>query len=105
MNILTGREHSIAELRQKLRRKWLKKSAQEAEQQEQMQELIETVLGQLLNDKLLDESRFTKSFIRFRIAKGSGPVKIRHELMERGIPADLTDEYLDDSYDFWQEHI
>ena len=60
---------------------------------------------QEIDDRLLDESRFTECFIRSRINKGSGPVKIRHELMNRGISRELTDDYLDNSYEFWQEHI
>ncbi len=104
MNILAGREHSIDELRQKLRRKFSKFDAFSNENS-QLQSSIEKILQQLLADKLLDESRFTECFIRSRINKGSGPVKIRHELMNRGISSELTDELLDNSYEFWQQHI
>ncbi len=104
MNILAGREHSIDELRQKLRRKFSKFDTFSNEKS-QLQSSIEKILQQLLADKLLDESRFTECFIRSRINKGSGPVKIRHELMNRGISSELTDDYLDNSYEFWQQHI
>ncbi|MCU7799735.1 MAG: recombination regulator RecX [gamma proteobacterium symbiont of Lucinoma myriamae] len=63
------------------------------------------MLGQLIEDNLLNEGRFTESFIRSRINRGSGPVKIRHELMQRGISSELTNDYLGDSYNFWQPHI
>jgi len=110
MNILVGREHSIDELRQKLKRKFKKRDAvcddsSASVASERLELLIETVLEQLIDDKLLDEARFTEGFIRSRINKGSGPVKIRHELMKRGISSELTDDYLDNSYEFWQEHI
>ena len=110
MNILVGREHSIDELRQKLKRKLKKPDAlsdnsDASVESERLELLIETVLEQLIDDRLLDESRFTECFIRSRINKGSGPVKIRHELMNRGISRELTDDYLDNSYEFWQEHI
>ena len=100
MNILAGREHSIVELRKKLKKKFSKD-----DDIAHVDELIEIVLQQLLNDNLLNEARFTECFIRSRINKGSGPVKIRHELMERGISSELTNDYLDDSYDFWQQYI
>ncbi len=100
MNILAGREHSIIELRQKLKKKFSKN-----DDIVHLDELIEIVLQQLLDDNLLNEARFTECFIRSRINKGSGPVRIRHELMERGISSELTNDYLDDSYDFWQQHI
>ncbi|MCK5648400.1 MAG: regulatory protein RecX [Gammaproteobacteria bacterium] len=110
MNILVGREHSIDELRQKLKRKLKKRHAlgddsDASVESKRLELLIETVLEQLIDDRLLDESRFTECFIRSRINKGSGPVKIRHELMNRGISSELTDDYLDNSYEFWQAHI
>ncbi len=100
MNILAGREHSIVELRQKLKKKFSKN-----DDIVHLDELIEIVLQQLLDDNLLNEARFTECFIRSRINKGSGPVRIRHELMQRGISSELTNDYLDDSYDFWQQYI
>jgi len=100
MNILAGREHSIVELQQKLKKKFSKN-----DDIAHLDELIEIVLQQLLDDNLLNEARFTECFIRSRINKGSGPVRIRHELMERGISSELTNDYLDDSYGFWLQHI
>lgn len=100
MNILAAREHSIVELRRKLDNKFSK-----YDDFDSLDEFIEIVLEQLLDDNLLNEARFTECFIRSRINKGSGPVKIRHELMERGISSELSSDYLDDSYDFWQQHI
>ena len=112
MNILSIREHSIAELRTKLKRKLkrkleLKKSASEQQLivDENSAELIENVLQQLIADNLLNEVRFTESFIRYRISKGSGPIKIRHELNERGISSELINDSLDSSYEFWHEYI
>ncbi len=100
MNILAAREHSIVELRRKLDKKFSK-----YDDFDSLDEFIEIVLEQLLDDNLLNEARFTECFIRSRINKGSGPVKIRHELMERGISSELSSDYLDDSYEFWQQHI
>lgn len=113
MNILALREHSIAELRKKLKRKIERKyklsenSDVSAEPciEEQAEQWIETILQQLIADNLLNESRFTESFVRFRISKGSGPVKICHELNERGISSELINDALDSSYEFWQKHI
>lgn len=116
MNILAVREHSIAELTNKLKRKFsAKKSAlvvmddvsmDEKVQADELKEAqIEAVVQQLLEDNLLNESRFTESFIRSRITKGSGPVKIRHELLARKISNELIAEHLEMSYDFWHEHI
>ncbi len=119
MNILAVREHSIAELRKKLKLKFSSKKnvirdeKVQAQDQELNNELnnelkaaqIEAVLQQLLDDNLLNESRFAESFIRSRITRGSGPVKIRHELLERKISNELIAEHLEMSYDFWHEHL
>lgn len=104
MNILAGREHSATELRHKLRRKLERKQVESGEPN-RLDELIDTVVEQLINDRLVDEKRFTESFIRSRTARGSGPVKIHHELQQRGISGEIIEQYLDDSYEFWQEHI
>lgn len=112
MNILAGREHSWLELKSKLQRKFRQKQEKSAQQGEfeendcaEIDTTIDIVLEQLLQDKLLDDQRFTESFVRSRISRGNGPLKIRHELVERGIPSEIIDDYLDDSYEFWQETI
>jgi len=93
MNILAGREHSIAELKTKLSKK------------EFSAELLEIIVEELINDDLLNEERFTESFIRSRIQKGQGPLKIHHELRLRCITDELIDEYLDSSFQFWRPYI
>lgn len=93
MNILAGREHSISELKAKLLKK------------EVSVERLEIILEELISDGFLNEQRFTENFIRTRIEKGQGPLKIRHELRMRGIANDLIDEHLDESFQFWQAHI
>ncbi|OQW93942.1 MAG: hypothetical protein BWK79_08475 [Beggiatoa sp. IS2] len=71
--LLGHREHSVFELRQKLVRYPFESS------------LIELVLAQLQADNLLNEERFIESFMRARIAKGHGPLRIQQELRQRGI--------------------
>ena len=108
MNILSIREHSIAELRTKLKRKLERKQSSPDKHcifDENADELIENILQQLISDNLLYEVRFTESFIRYRINKGSGQIKIRHELNERGINNELINDSLDSSYDFWHKYI
>ena len=47
--------------------------------------IVEHVLEDLIRDRLLEEDRFVESFIRGRVRKGQGPVRIRGELAQRGI--------------------
>jgi len=71
--LLSRREHSVKELREKLKRK----GAEE--------EIIEQVIERLLEEDWLNEGRFAESFTRSRVAKGLGPYRIRRELQERGV--------------------
>lgn len=78
MNFLAMREHSVLELKNKLKNKF----------PDRFQE-IEQLLEELLAENLLNEERFTEVFIRSRMNKGYGPVKISYELALKGIPNDI----------------
>ena len=79
MNLLARREHSRLELQGKLQKRGF--PAVE----------IATSLDKLMEDGLLDEVRFVEAFTRLRVRQGSGTIKIRHELRQRGI----TDEMIE----------
>jgi len=48
--------------------------------------IVETVVERLAAERLQDESRFTEHFVTRQAGRGVGPVRIRVELRERGIP-------------------
>jgi len=73
LKLLAQREHSRRELQQKLLAKGYAAEA------------IATALDQLQADKLLDETRFTEAYIRSRMNKGYGWLRIQQELQQRGI--------------------
>ncbi|MBQ0718757.1 MAG: regulatory protein RecX [Gammaproteobacteria bacterium] len=77
MNILARREHSRKEVSDKLQQKFAPDS-----------ELLNTVLDKLVADDLLSDQRFSEAFVRWRVGKGQGPVRIRAALRERGVDAD-----------------
>jgi regulatory protein len=107
MNILAMREHSQYELKAKLKDKFNRKlvACEDLITLEELNEFIDLTLEQLVADKLLDDHRYTESFIHSRMIKGQGPVKIRYELKQRGITENLIDECLDESPDVWQDVI
>ncbi len=74
MNILARREHSRKEVRDKLQKKF-----------DPITELLDAVLDKLVADDLLCEVRFSEAFVRWRVGKGQGSVRIRMELRERGV--------------------
>lgn len=87
MDLLARREHSRLELERKLDTRGFG------------QPLIAATLDQLEADGLLSATRFARSFVASRYARGQGPVRIRRDLAERGI--EQAGEWLDaDEYDW-----
>ena len=83
LNFLARREHASLELRRKLLSKGF--DAQ----------LIDQVLTQLQESKILSDERFLESFVRSRINKGQGPLRIQQELQQRGLAGEPIAEKLD----------
>ncbi|MEJ2060989.1 MAG: regulatory protein RecX [Gammaproteobacteria bacterium] len=82
MDLLARREHSRAELRQKLLQRDF--DAQE----------VEDALDGLEADRLLDDARFAESYVHYRRGRGFGPLRIRQELQQRGVGSELIGAYL-----------
>lgn len=73
MRLLARREHSHRELTHKL----VKRGWPAAD--------VESVIDELAEENLQSDDRFAESFVRQRVGKAYGPVRIRAELAERGI--------------------
>ena len=76
LDILARREHSVAELREKL------------QSREFPADEIEQTLGALIADGLLSEARFIDSFLASYTRRGHGPLWLRAELERRGIASE-----------------
>lgn len=87
--MLARREHSQTELFRKL----LKKTFLDAD--------IHPVLHVLAQEGLLSDARFTENFIHYQRNRGYGPLRIRANLLERGINKDLIEHHLDISDNAW----
>lgn len=73
MDLLARREHSRRELRQKLQKRF------------QDSDLIDEQLDRLAEENLQSDSRYAESFLRQRINRGHGPLRIRQEMRQKGI--------------------
>ena len=91
LNLLSRREHSEYELRQKLKLRDL------------LPEAIDEAIVRLIADSLLSDQRFTESYVRHRMNAGVGPLKIRFELRKKGVGDELSDDYLDLDDERWDE--
>lgn len=83
MDLLARREHSAQEMRAKLH-------AREFDHDD-----VELAIESLIDEGLLSDARFAEAFVASRIRKGQGPVRIRGELQQRGVTADLIETNLE----------
>lgn len=89
MNLLARREHAETELCRKLRTKKFSESD------------IRLAVDQLIQEGLLSNTRFIENYIHFRCNKGYGPMRIRAELIARGIAEELIEQNLNIADNAW----
>jgi regulatory protein len=93
MDLLARREHGRAELARKLR------------QRGAAGEMIDAELERLAEEGLLSDQRFLECFIRSRANAGYGPLRIRDELGQRGLPRSAVERALADSGIDWADNL
>ncbi len=64
--------------------------------------LVQTVLDELEQERLLKNDRFAESFVRQHISRGKGPVRIKQELEQKGISAEVIRDALKMEAVDWQ---
>lgn len=89
IRLLARREHSSLELRRKL------------ESRGHAAEMVEGVVAEVVANGFQSDARFAESFVRSRLARGQGMLKIRAGLRDRGIDANLVAATLDLDDDEW----
>lgn len=92
LQLLTRREHSLLELRQKL------------SQQHIDADVIETCLSRLIEENYQSDQRFAEMLCRTRISQRHGRQKIRYELKQKGINDTLAKTTLNEHEDVWVEN-
>lgn len=93
INLLARRERSQLELKRKLIARGFSKG------------VIDNVLTVLSKENLQNDERFVESYIRMRMNRGYGPLRILAELRKRGIAADVAGELLDTNDSVWFEQV
>jgi regulatory protein len=89
--LLGRREYSVFELDRRIRQKWPQATA--------VDELLET----LVEENLLSDERYAESFVRFRLQRFQGPLKIKAALRTKGISDALISRELDAHSEEWHE--
>lgn len=93
VRLLSRREHSALEIRDKL----LKRDFEESE--------IEQAITELQQGGWLSDERFAEAYIRMRQIKGFGPIRIAIELNERGVKEGIVDHFMYADNDSWQQTL
>jgi regulatory protein len=93
MDLLARREHGRVELTRKLAKRGAPL------------ELIDTALERLAQEGLLSEARYLESFVGYRARAGYGPLRIREELIQRGLPRADIEQALGDCGIDWREQL
>ena len=82
LDIISRREHSQKELSDKLITKF------------NIPELVDSVIHGLLEKNLLNDYRYSESYVVARKRKGFGPKKIGYELVSRGVNENIASEVI-----------
>jgi regulatory protein len=93
MDMLSRREHSVEELRRKLTAKGFD------------DDVVTNVVDDLEARNLVSDERFVETFVRSRINRGQGPVRIAQDLQERGVDDLLIEQSIHYDNDYWSESI
>jgi regulatory protein len=87
--LLAGRDFGRAELARRLERRGYPEG------------VVAAVVERLVAERLLSETRFVEQFIRQHAGRGHGPVRIRAELRDRGVPEDEIEAGLEAAGEDW----
>jgi regulatory protein len=90
VRLLARREHSARELQAKLTARGIA-----------LQAALEAV-ADLGREGLQSDARFAETYVRSRVERGYGPVRIGAELGERGVGDELIREHLDEAGYDWR---
>jgi regulatory protein len=90
INLLSRREYSRHELFQKL------------EPRSKDESQVQQLLDKLVEAGYQSDQRFAESFLRSRINRGLGHMRIARELNDKGIDADLIEEVMSSDTDWFQ---
>lgn len=91
INLLSRREYSLHELFQKL------------EPRSQNKSQIPTIFDNLVEAGYQSDERFAESFLRSRISRGLGRMRIERELGDKGIDCYLIEQVFNTDFDWFEQ--
>ena len=92
LDLVSRREHSRHELRQKLNKRFPETSP-----------IIDEALDKLVLNNILDDERFVEMYLNARARKGFGPKKIEMELYSKKVDSMLISNAIE-AYESWTDN-
>ena len=68
-------------------------------------ELLNQEIDRLSNEGLQSDERFSEAYIRSKTQAGYGPIKIKMELAQKGIPNSFSDKKFSELKIKWEDEI
>lgn len=108
MDLLARREHGAAELITKLQKRFAKARRRRGEEGEEspdpsvLEALIQDQVAKLTLGGLQSDLRLAESFLRSRVNRGQGPIKIRMELRQKGVADSIVESVMSEAEVDWQ---
>jgi len=93
MDLLARREHGISELSRKLVVKQFDP------------QLVDEAIEGLVRDNLVSDERFCESMINSRLNRGHGPIKVRYELRNKGVPEHVVEKIMEQLSPDWYQSL
>jgi regulatory protein len=66
---------------------------------------VQSVLARLRDEGLQSDARYAETWVHHRIERGYGPLRIRQELREAGVDAELAGECIEQADVDWTEQL
>ena len=89
--LLGRREYSVFELDRRIRQKWPEADG------------VSDLIDALVEENLVSDDRYTEAFVRFRVQRYQGPLKIMAALRTKGVSDALISRELDARAEEWPE--
>ena len=89
--MLARREHSKRELVLKLRARGCP------------EKIIQETVATLANEGMQSDTRFAEVFVRNRVDRGAGPLRVKAEMLTRGLDDETIESSLTQFKDWWQD--
>ena len=93
LDMLSRREHTVEELRRKLLAKGFD------------HDVVTGIVDDLQTRNLVSDDRFVEAFIRSRVNRGQGPVRIERDLRGRGVDELRIEQAIHYDTEYWSDII